>query len=149
MHIKQYRTPNLCCFDGYNLYGYHTITQEQSTLKIRSYVCLVLPAFILHLCNYELSWQAVHTGGRFAGVNSLSRIAIVFMRETCFLLGWAKVRGNRNTRIICRHWYEYICTRFDGNTGFLNPYCGTVNCGNLLSHGVRKSYYFFFPPRFK
>lgn len=41
---------------------------------------------------------------RFAVVNTLSRIAIVFMRETCFILGWAKVRGNRNTRISCRYF---------------------------------------------
>ena len=41
---------------------------------------------------------------RFTVVNSLSRIAIVFMWETCFILGWAKVRGNRNTRVICRYF---------------------------------------------
>jgi len=41
---------------------------------------------------------------RFAVVNSLSRIAIVLMWETCLMLGWAKVRGDRNTRIICRYF---------------------------------------------
>ena len=113
--------------------------KSSPTIKLKSWICVVLLAFILQF-SYELYWQAVHKSAvcgckQFVKYSESFHVGILIhsrLRE-----GPRSSKHTYNLRVLL---YEYIRTRFAGITGFLNPYCGTVNCGKWLSHGVRKCY---------